>query len=220
VCLSHSIPSPRCHDPRFRVSPPHSLSQPPCSQSLPQAPAPTLHPKDKGKNRLSAVARKFLTTRNDPATVTRTTKTSLLPLLRVSHGRTKTHRSPTSRLVAPASIHRRLFDQDVGSVPLLVPAHLDELKLKTRRDAPPSSLSAWVYLVSFLRADGLAHLSGRAECEHLNTPARFLDPYHSRVTFECIAPLEDGAFLALLHTHACTRISIWREELTDSSHKE
>jgi hypothetical protein len=26
----------------------------------------------------------------------------------------------------------------------------------------------------------------------LNNPARFLDPYKFRVTFECIAPLEDG----------------------------
>ncbi|TFY78532.1 hypothetical protein EWM64_g5481 [Hericium alpestre] len=30
--------------------------------------------------------------------------------------------------------------------------------------------------------------------EFLNNPARFLDPYHFRVTFECIAALKDGAF--------------------------
>ncbi|KAL7278715.1 hypothetical protein ACG7TL_007717 [Trametes sanguinea] len=28
--------------------------------------------------------------------------------------------------------------------------------------------------------------------EFLNNPARFLDPYHFRVTFECIAPLPEG----------------------------
>jgi histone chaperone ASF1 len=30
----------------------------------------------------------------------------------------------------------------------------------------------------------------------LNNPARFLDPYHFRVTFECIAPLKDGQCVA------------------------
>ena len=40
--------------------------------------------------------------------------------------------------------------------------------------------------------------------EFLNNPARFLDPYHFRVTFECIAPLEDGAFLPLSHVRAHT----------------
>jgi histone chaperone ASF1 len=29
--------------------------------------------------------------------------------------------------------------------------------------------------------------------EFLNNPARFLDPYHFRVTFECIAALKEGA---------------------------
>jgi hypothetical protein len=29
--------------------------------------------------------------------------------------------------------------------------------------------------------------------EFLNNPARFLDPYHFRVTFECIATLDEGA---------------------------
>jgi len=28
--------------------------------------------------------------------------------------------------------------------------------------------------------------------EFLNNPARFSDPYHFKVTFECIAPLKDG----------------------------
>ena len=30
--------------------------------------------------------------------------------------------------------------------------------------------------------------------EFLNNPARFLDPYRFRVTFECIAALKEGAF--------------------------
>lgn len=32
--------------------------------------------------------------------------------------------------------------------------------------------------------------------EFLNNPARFLDPYKFRVTFECIAPLKDGEWAA------------------------
>ena len=56
--------------------------------------------------------------------------------------------------------------------------------------------------------------------EFLNNPARFLDPYHFRVTFECIAPLEDGAFLPLLHVRAYACVSIRTEELTDPSSKE
>ena len=30
--------------------------------------------------------------------------------------------------------------------------------------------------------------------EFLNNPARFLDPYHFRVTFECVAPLPEGTY--------------------------
>jgi len=93
------------------------------------------------------------------------------------------------------------------------------LKTKVRCDAPPSPLSAWVYLVSFLRADGLAHLSGVQNAGFLNNPARFLDQYRFYVTSERIAPPEDGAFLTLLCTRVCARISVGTEELTDSSHK-
>ena len=34
--------------------------------------------------------------------------------------------------------------------------------------------------------------------EFLNNPARFLDPYKFRVTFECIAGIPDGARLSFL----------------------
>ena len=35
--------------------------------------------------------------------------------------------------------------------------------------------------------------------EFLNNPARFLDPYHFRVTFECIAALKEGALHRIDH---------------------
>ena len=37
--------------------------------------------------------------------------------------------------------------------------------------------------------------------EFLNNPARFLDPYHFRVTFECIAPLPEGTRVPTSCTH-------------------
>jgi len=71
VRLSPSVPSSRSHDPRFRISPPHFPSQPLCSEytagTSSDASAP---PKDKGKTRLSAMARKFLAARNDLTTAT------------------------------------------------------------------------------------------------------------------------------------------------------
>ena len=36
--------------------------------------------------------------------------------------------------------------------------------------------------------------------EFLNNPARFLDPYHFRVTFECITALKEGAYC--IHNNA------------------
>ena len=39
--------------------------------------------------------------------------------------------------------------------------------------------------------------------EFLNNPARFLDKYHFRVTFECIAPLPDGAHLLFHNGITC-----------------
>jgi hypothetical protein len=56
--------------------------------------------------------------------------------------------------------------------------------------------------------------------EFLNNPARFLDPYHFRVTFECIAPLEDGAFPHFLRARIFPPFQPVREELTDPSYKE
>jgi len=108
----------------------------------------------------------------------------------------------------------------VRNFDFLVPANLDELKMKTRRDAPPSSLYplgpisslSFVLMVSLIYRDV-------QNVEFLNNPARFLDPYLFRVTSECTAP-EDGAFLTLLYTRVYTRISIGTEEITDSSHKE
>ncbi|OBZ74817.1 Histone chaperone ASF1 [Grifola frondosa] len=35
--------------------------------------------------------------------------------------------------------------------------------------------------------------------EFLNNPARFLDPYHFRVTFECIAPLPEDLEWRLIY---------------------
>jgi len=35
--------------------------------------------------------------------------------------------------------------------------------------------------------------------EFLNNPARFLDPYHFRVTFECITALKEGALHCIHH---------------------
>ena len=48
--------------------------------------------------------------------------------------------------------------------------------------------------------------------EFLNNPARFLDPYHFRVTFECIAPLPEGLFASNIYfisilTNICLYIS-------------
>lgn len=40
--------------------------------------------------------------------------------------------------------------------------------------------------------------------EFLNNPARFLDPYKFRVTFECIAPLKDGKDATLMPPHLPT----------------
>lgn len=38
------------------------------------------------------------------------------------------------------------------------------------------------------------HMDPFQNVEFLNNPARFQDPYHFRVTFECIAALDEGAF--------------------------
>jgi len=37
------------------------------------------------------------------------------------------------------------------------------------------------------------HMGPFQNVEFLNNPARFQDPYHFRVTFECIAALDEGA---------------------------
>ena len=68
---------------------------------------------------------------------------------------------------------------------------------------PPSLLSpsaeAYVMSIVTIRVSTIRACRGLVELklstqnvEFLNNPARFLDPYHFRVTFECIAPLPEG----------------------------
>ncbi|CDO68755.1 hypothetical protein BN946_scf184989.g21 [Trametes cinnabarina] len=42
-------------------------------------------------------------------------------------------------------------------------------------------------------------VDGKQNVEFLNNPARFLDPYHFRVTFECIAPLPEDLEWRLIY---------------------
>lgn len=54
-----------------------------------------------------------------------------------------------------------------------------------------------------IRVCGSHHLKGNETDDHkqnvefMNNPARFSDVYRFRVTFECIAPLEDGKLVFL-----------------------
>ncbi|KDQ55936.1 hypothetical protein JAAARDRAFT_314809 [Jaapia argillacea MUCL 33604] len=50
--------------------------------------------------------------------------------------------------------------------------------------------------------------------EFLNNPARFLDPYHFRVTFECVAPLPDDLEWRLLYV-SCPDDEDLDQELDD-----
>jgi len=47
--------------------------------------------------------------------------------------------------------------------------------------------------------------------EFLNNPARFLDPYHFRVTFECIAPLKDDLEWKLIYVSSPDNESLDQE---------
>lgn len=115
------------------------------------------------------------------------------------------------RKLAGAAIVRQYLLIPAQSFPLAWTSEREKIwslgllrsELKTGRDAfhrnqhvhryhPREPASSF----SFLSPVSLIY-RGEQNVEFLNNPARFLEPYHFRVTFECIAPLEDGAFLPL-----------------------
>ena len=58
------------------------------------------------------------------------------------------------------------------------------------------TIRVWVHGLSLSSLYLCARLQN---VEFLNNPARFLDPYHFRVTFECITALKEGVLHCTHH---------------------